>query len=136
MTLASPCMTPPNRAATFCECQRGAQPDPREAVRFLLLFSGDRKNCRLFLTLAGSILQVARTLLTRSLAIGNMRLGEQGANCRHAPPAAGGATETSVRLRGRTRARAILALEHAKDLDVREDIAGADDHEGPTLLET
>jgi class 3 adenylate cyclase len=63
----------------------------------------------------------------------NAGLGKQGANCRHAAPAAVGAAETSIRPSGGTRARGIVALEHRKDLDVREDIAGADDHRGPAL---
>jgi hypothetical protein len=105
----------------------------RKQSTFWLLFGGDQKNCRLFLTLVGSIRQVARTLLTRRLAIGNMRLGEQGAYCRHAAPAAGGATETSIRPSGGTWTRGIVALERSKDLDVREDIAGADNHREPAL---
>jgi len=62
-----------------------------------------------------------------------MRLGEQGAYCRHAAPAARGATETSIRPSGGTGTRGIVALERSKDLDVREDIAGADDHREPAL---
>ena len=62
----------------------------RKQSTFWLLFGGDQKNCRFFLTLVGSIRRVARTFPTRRLAIGYMRLGEQGAYCRHAAPAAGG----------------------------------------------
>src|SRR3984957_7892709 len=105
----------------------------RKQSTFWLLFGGDRKNCRLFLTLVGSIRRVARTFPTRRLAIGDMRLGEQGAYCRHAAPAAGGATETSIRPGGWKWTLPIMSLEHGKDLDVREDIAGADDHTGLAL---
>ncbi len=66
-------------------------------------------------------------------AYGYMRLGEQGAYRRHAAPAAGGATETSIRPSGGAWTRAIVALKRGKDLGVRQDIAGADDHRGLAL---
>ena len=59
---------------------------------------------------------------------GHMRPGEQRAYCRHAAPAAGGAAETSIGPRGGTRRVEFPAFEHGKDLDIREDVTGADNH--------
>jgi hypothetical protein len=109
---------------------RRCTPKPCEGVHFWLLFGGDQKNCGPFLTLIDSVRQVARTFLTIRLTIGYMRLGEQRAYCRHATPSARRATETSIGPSGGTRTRGIVALEGGKDLDVREDIAGADDQKG------
>ena len=62
-----------------------------------------------------------------------MRLGEQGADRRHTAPAAGGATETPIGPGGGTWTRGLLTFQHGKDLDIREDVAGADDHQALAL---